>query len=109
MRKLKLTDSTDQDPVGKPSPVGISAKDMLGRFDYETRLAETITKMCRGRFVLDSDIRAESGIPGGVFRRVADMERFTDNKIRDGEKLYWSTPDNVKSVRDRQKAWGLSR
>ena len=107
MAKLKLVDTVN--PTDEKTPVGVSAKDMLGRYDYGTRLMDTISRMCKGKFVLDADIRTESGIPIGVYRRVAELEEFNDFRIKDGDKLYWSMPDNVKAVRERQRAWGITR
>jgi hypothetical protein len=92
-----------------PSPrvAGVAVTKFLNQFDYEAQLQRVLRKLCGARFVSDADIRATSGITPAVYRRVADLPAFDDWKIKIEGRLWWSTPANVKQVRERQQHWGL--
>jgi hypothetical protein len=88
---------------------GIRVSDFEARFDYESQLTGAIRRLCKTQFVSENDLRVESGIPVGMWRRVADLPAFSGCYIREGEKKWWSTQENVKRVNDRRKQWGLVR
>lgn len=88
---------------------GISVRDFMGRFNYGQKLADAIRKLCRNDFVLDSEIRAAADIPVAYFRGIADLPEFADNKVKDGDKIYWSSAENVARVKAEQKKWGIVR
>lgn len=122
VKAFRVARDTPEGPGGKscPAPIlpvapagvaprGVSLSDFLGRFDYASALRKAIKSLCRDKFVPDSDIRAASGIPVAVFRRVAEQPEFEENQLRDGERLWWSSGENVKKVKAKQQYWGVTR
>jgi len=88
---------------------GISVSDLLGKFDYAEKLRRAIKKLCKTQFLSDQDVRVASEIPVQHFRRVADQDAFTPYRLKDGDKTWWSTEENVKAVKAKQQQWGILR
>lgn len=96
-------------PMGQGPAATISVGEFLKRMDYDKMLAEAIKKHCRTKFVVESQMRTLSGILPSLWRSVADLERFENNRVYDSGKTWWSTEENVKQVQAKKKYWGIAR
>ena len=96
-------------PITPLPASSISVGEFLKRLDYDKMLAETISRNCRNKFIVESQMRTLSGVPPNLWRSVADLERFENCHVYDSGKNWWSTEENVKQVQAKKKYWGIVR
>ena len=99
----------DRTAVTIQNPTGIPVKEFMGRFDYESKLRQTVKRLCRNCFVSEHDIRANCGIPIPSFKAVAEMPEFKKCQVKDEGVTWWGTAENVAAVRAEARKWGVQK
>ena len=103
-----VPDAPDKAGAAAAKP-GVSLRDFLGRFDFEAKLRRTVRDMCSDRFVSDADIRNACDIPVASFKTVASLPEFQACQLKEGGTVWWSSKENVDTVRAKARKWGISK
>lgn len=107
-----LTKPVPPGPQAAPTPgskPGVSVRDFLGRFDFESKLRRTVKDLCADRFVSDADIRNACDIPVSSFKTVASLPEFQACQLKESGTVWWSTKENIDTVRAKARKWGISK